>query len=76
MGWGNEEIWSRRLDAAGLSLGIIDTVPVEHRLRPPAAHYRWEDAERGRVALLAAHAHRPIEECLRVLDVFAAESPQ
>lgn len=76
MGWGNEEIWSHRLHAAGLSLGIIDAVPVEHRLRPPTAHYRWEDAERGRAALLAAHTHRPLDECLRVLDVFAEEPPR
>ncbi|HTJ72563.1 MAG TPA: glycosyltransferase family 4 protein [Actinospica sp.] len=73
MGWGIEEVWSHRLDAAGLTLGIIDAVPVGHRLRPPTAHYRREDAEQGRAALLAAHAHRPMDQCLRVLDVLSPE---
>ncbi|MFE9451619.1 glycosyltransferase family 4 protein [Streptomyces sp. NPDC006739] len=73
MGWGLEEVWSRRLTDAGLKLGIVDDVPVEHGMRRPTTHYRWQDAERDRQHLLAAHPHRPLADCLRVLDVIASE---
>jgi glycosyltransferase involved in cell wall biosynthesis len=73
MGWGYEEVWSHRLDNAGLAMGIVDDVSVEHLMRPTTSHYRWEDAQRARQLLLAVHPHRPLAGCLRVLDVVAPE---
>jgi hypothetical protein len=74
MGWGYEYVWAHRLAANGLRMGIIDAIPVEHRLRPTAANYdRW-NAYEAQQRLLAAHAHLGAEECHRVLKVFR-ESP-
>ncbi len=39
MGWGLDLRWPVILGEAGLQMGIIDRVPVRHRLRPPQAHY-------------------------------------
>jgi glycosyltransferase involved in cell wall biosynthesis len=72
MGWGYENVWSARLTSQGLTMGIIDAVPVDHSLRPPVAHYRWADADQGRTALLRKHDAPPIDECFRVLRVFTA----
>ena len=38
MGWGYEAVWSHRLGERS-AIGIIDATPVDHRLRPTAAHY-------------------------------------
>lgn len=72
MGWGYENVWSRRVEAAGLHMGVIDAVPVDHCLRPPAANYSWDDADEGRRLLLAGNEHRPLDECFRVLQVVTA----
>ncbi|MDQ1445957.1 MAG: hypothetical protein QOI20_2421 [Acidimicrobiaceae bacterium] len=71
MGWGYENIWTHQVETAGLTMGIIDAVPVDHSLRPPVAHYSWDEADAGREAILAAHPHVPLEECFRVLEVVA-----
>jgi hypothetical protein len=72
MGWGLEEVWSHRLAEAGLRMGIVDGVTVEHAMRPTAAHYDWEEADRGRARLHGSHPHRPLDHCLRVLDIVAS----
>lgn len=71
MGWGYENIWSLRLDARGRRLGIIDATPVDHGIRRPVTGYSWENADRGRTALLAAVEHRPTSDCFRVIEPFA-----
>jgi len=70
MGWGYENVWSHALSARNLRMGIIDDTPVEHSLRAPLAHYDWSTANEQREALLKARAHRPLDDCLRVLDVY------
>lgn len=68
MGWGYESIWSHRLgtDAA---IGIVDATTVAHRLRPTAALYSKAAGERASAVLLDAVAHRPLDECMRILEV-------
>lgn len=73
MGWGLENVWSLQLSRAGLRLGIVDAVPVGHRLRAPLANYSWDEADAGRRRLLESTAHRPTEDCFRVL---AAHRPR
>lgn len=69
MGWGYENVWSRRLAERGLKMGIIDVVPVDHSLRKPVNNYSWAEADRQRKAYLAKEAHTPHEQCLRVLEL-------
>jgi glycosyltransferase involved in cell wall biosynthesis len=68
MGWGYESIWSHRLgmDAA---MGIVDATTVAHRLRPTAALYAKAAGEVASATLLDAVGHRPLDECMRILEV-------
>jgi hypothetical protein len=74
MGWGYEYIWAHQLVKHGFRMGIIDAVTVEHSFRPTAANYNWSNAYEDQVRLLAEHPHLGVEECHRVLKVFAAAS--
>lgn len=69
MGWGYGAVWSHTLGSAGLKMGIIDAVPVDHGLRPQVTHYDRRVAERQRAILLSGKDHRPYDECFTVLDV-------
>ena len=69
MGWGYENVWSRRLAERGLKMGIIDAVAVDHSLRRPVQNYSRAEADRQRKAYLAKVPHYPQEQCLRVLEV-------
>jgi glycosyltransferase involved in cell wall biosynthesis len=71
MGWGYENVWSRRLAERGLKMGIIDAVPVDHSLRKPVENYSWAEANAQRKLLLARQPHYPLDQCLRVLEVAA-----
>jgi hypothetical protein len=76
MGWGLENVWSLRASERGLKMGIIDSVPVDHSMRRPVANYSWDEADRGRSALFASTAHRPTEECFKVVDIVRLEELQ
>jgi hypothetical protein len=69
MGWGYENVWSRRLAERGLKMGIIDAVPVDHSLRKPVENYSWAEANAQRRRLLARQPHYPLDQCFRVLEV-------
>jgi glycosyltransferase involved in cell wall biosynthesis len=69
MGWGYENVWAARLTHAGLTMGIVDAVPVDHSLRAPVAHYSWGEADEQRRALLSREPHLPMGECQRLLAV-------
>jgi hypothetical protein len=73
MGWGYENVWSFRMRAHGLKMGIIDACPVEHRMRPPLANYGWSKADAQRTELLRKEPHHPLDECYRVLQVFTSK---
>lgn len=68
MGWGYENVWSTLIEELGLRMGIIDATPVDHSIRRPVANYSWDEADRGRSALLAEVAHRPTPQCFSVLE--------
>src|SRR5215467_7598486 len=55
MGWGLDFIWPVVMENAGLRLGVIDAVPVAHRIRKPTANYAHADADREMSRLLAAN---------------------
>jgi glycosyltransferase involved in cell wall biosynthesis len=74
MGWGYENVWSQLMSDHGLRMGIIDVLPVEHKMRKSVAHYSWHEADRGRRALFAKHPHRSYADCFRVLDTIPFEN--
>jgi len=74
MGWGYENIWTHRIELAGLTMGIIDAVPVDHSLRPPLANYSWDAADAARTEILARNDHVSLDDCFRVLEVVASTS--
>ena len=70
MGWGFENVWSFRLQKAGMKMGIIDTAPVDHSIRPPVANYDWSEADAQRADFLALNEHLPLENCFAVVQAF------
>ena len=71
MGWGYENVWSYKLTRNGLTLGIIDALPVDHSLRKPAAHYEWAEANAERSTYLKKNRHFTYDECFRVLNFYS-----
>lgn len=69
MGWGYDHIWPVRIEAAGLSMGIIDRVPVDHSLREQSRTYRAVDEQRAMRRLLDANRHLPKGELMRARAV-------
>jgi hypothetical protein len=70
MGWGLDFIWPGIIERAGLRMGIIDAVPVAHRMRKPVTGYDHEGASRAMFHLLAAHPHLPRDEAFTVLEAY------
>jgi hypothetical protein len=76
MGWGYENVWSWRLSQRSLQMGVIDSIPVEHKMRKPGSYYDSEQARRAQAKLLAAHPHNREETCKRVVRVFVERTGQ
>jgi hypothetical protein len=76
MGWGYENIWSWRLSQRGFPMGIIDCLPVKHKMRKPCLYYSSEEAGRAQAQLLASHPHNPDETCKQVVGFVAGAIPQ
>ncbi len=70
MGWGLDFIWPARMEKAGLRLGIIDAVPVAHRIRKSFAGYKYDEAVSEMNKLLASDPHLTPMEAFQVLEVF------
>ena len=70
MGWGLDLIWPHRIESAGLRMGIIDAVPVAHRIRAPITGYNSDAAKDERRRVLAANPHLNAAEAMQILQVF------
>jgi len=70
MGWGLDFVWPAIMDARGLRMGILDAVPIAHRLRRPVSGYSWATADEEMRRTLARHAHLPPEQAFSVLDAW------
>ncbi len=57
MGWGLDFVWPLRLERLGLSLGIIDAVPVRHALRPPVSTYDYAKTQAAMQGFLGRQPH-------------------
>lgn len=69
MGWGFENIWTYKLRKMDLKMGIIDATPVDHSIRKPVEHYKWETANSEREKLFSKNDYLPYEQCYKVLDI-------
>ena len=70
MGWGLDFIWPGIIEGAGLRMGIIDAVPVAHRLRKPVTGYDHDGASRAMFQRLAGHPHLPRDQAFTVLEAY------
>jgi hypothetical protein len=70
MGWGLDFIWPVRIERAGLRMGIVDAVPVAHRMRKPVRNYSHSVAERQMQQLLSMHEHLGEAEAFTVLEAY------
>lgn len=71
MGWGYDLVWPCAIDSAGLKMGIVDAVPVEHSVRRPVAHYGHGTAERAMRAYLEHRRHLSQEEAFFIVESYA-----
>ncbi len=71
MGWGYDFTWPLAMDAAKLKMGIVDAVPVSHKLRKPVAHYVHAEADAQMKKYISEHPHLKPEEAFYILESFA-----
>ncbi len=71
MGWGYDFTWPVAMQAAKLRMGIIDAIPVSHKLRKPVAYYLHSDADAQMKKYLAGRPHLKPEEAFYIVESFA-----
>jgi hypothetical protein len=71
MGWGYDFTWPLAMDAAKLKMGIVDAVPVSHKLRASVTNYLHSDAELQMKKYLAGRPHLKPEEAFYIVESFA-----
>lgn len=71
MGWGLDFIWPQLIEQSGLRMGIVDAVPVAHRLRKPVAYYLHSDAHQGMQNLLRKRPHLLPAEAFTVREIYS-----
>lgn len=62
MGWGLDYVWPVIVEKAGLRMGIIDAIAVDHSLRKPRSGYVQTEAYASMMALFAHRSHLKPEE--------------
>lgn len=71
MGWGYDYAWPTAIERAGLRMGIVDAVPVAHRLRPPVANYDHGEADRAQRRFLSSRPHLTREQAYAIVEAYA-----
>ena len=69
-GWGYEFYWAQLAVERGWTMGVIDSLPVQHTLRKTGVTYDSGEAGRHMDSFLAANRHIPPDESFRVLRVY------
>lgn len=69
MGWGLDAHWAAIARQRGWRCGVIDAVPIKHRVAPAAAAYSREQTIAEARAFLAERPYLPAEEAQRTLAV-------
>ena len=70
MGWGLDFIWPARLERVGLRMGIIDAVPIAHRIRRSVTGYTHGSAHLDMCATLARERHLSLDEAFTIVEAF------
>ncbi len=71
MGWGLDFVWPVLIEEAGLKMGVIDAVPMAHRIRRPTTGYDSTRAQRAMFQLLAARKHLALDEAFAVTEIYS-----
>jgi hypothetical protein len=70
MGWGYDLTWPIAARELGVAIGIIDKIPVDHSLRPPASLYSARQHFDLMNSYLSKRAHVTWAEAFRTLRTF------
>lgn len=70
MGWGVDLAWSFRMEQAYLKMGVVDVVPIAHRIRPTVSTYSHEEASAAMAFYLAKEPHLAKAEAFTVLEAY------
>jgi len=70
MGWGLDFVWPVIMESARMRLGIIDSVPVAHRIRKPTANYLHAEADREMARTLAANPHLTYQQAFQIVECY------
>jgi len=73
--WGFDLVWPEVIGRHGLTMGIVDAVPVDHSLRPQAATYDKERQNAAMARYLAATPHLSMREAFTVLKRYPIHRP-
>lgn len=68
MTWGQELVWSKYCYDQGHKMGIIDSVPIDHCLRPVAASYDFDKATIEMLDFFARTPHLTFDEAKIVVQ--------
>jgi hypothetical protein len=71
MGWGYDFMWPPALESAGLTLGIVDRVPVAHSVRKPVAQYDYQTVDRQMKQYLEGRRHLSQNESFFIWEAYA-----
>jgi hypothetical protein len=52
-------------------MGIIDSVPMAHRIRRSAIGYSYDEAHRAMYQLMAERPHLTVDQAFTVLEAYA-----
>ncbi|MGA8354230.1 MAG: glycosyltransferase [Solirubrobacteraceae bacterium] len=69
MGWGLDAHWAAIARQHGWRCGVIDAVPIKHRIAPAASTYSRQQTIAEARAFLAQHPYLPAHEAQRTLAV-------
>ena len=72
MGWGLDFLWPKQLEEAGLSLGIVDQIPLGHTLRKPTAFYDYDRTSVLMQKFLKEREHLTPEKCYVAQETWQA----
>jgi hypothetical protein len=71
MGWGYDFIWPVIIERAGLRMGIVDAVPVDHNLREHGAAYDYDGARKTMAEFLATRPHLSRHEAFSIIESYS-----
>ena len=70
MGWGLDFIWPVRMENAGLRIGIVDGVPIAHRIRKSVTGYIYKTAHLEMCAALAKERYLSLDEAFTIVEAY------